>query len=62
LQQCFYDGDQFVADISIAIEDLVSLTGAGLMNGFILGLSALAYIPVDIKDCLHAKDEAKEFE
>ena len=62
LQQCFYDGDQFVADITIAIEDLVSLTGAGLMNGFILGLSALAYIPHDLKDCIHAKAEAKEFE
>lgn len=32
------------------------------MNGFILGLSALAYIPHDLKDCIHAKAEAKEFE
>ena len=46
----------------IAIEDLVSMTGASLMNGFILYLSALAYIPVDLKECLHAKEKAKDFE
>ena len=46
----------------IAIEDLVSLTDAGFMYGFIMGLSALAYIPFDLKDCLHAKDKIKEFE
>jgi len=62
LQQCFYDADQFVADVTIAIEDLASLTGAGLMNGFILGISTLAYIPHNIRDCIHAKADMKEFE
>jgi hypothetical protein len=61
LQQCFYDGDEFVADVTIALEDITSFTGAGIMNGFILGISTLAYIPVDVKDCMIAKDDALVF-
>jgi len=30
------------------------------MNGFVLGISALAYLPVDLKDCIGAETEAKE--
>jgi len=32
------------------------------MNGFILGISTLAYIPHNLKDCIHAKADMKEFE
>lgn len=43
--------------MTIALEDITSMTGAGIMNGLILGMSALAYLPVDLKDCIQAKDD-----
>lgn len=62
LGECFYGADEFVYDMIHAYDDIASQTFAGLMNGFILLLSTVAYIPVDLENCIHAKEDVKAFE
>jgi hypothetical protein len=62
LGECFYDGDEFVYDMLHAYNDIASQTFAGLMNGFILLLSTVMYIPADLKACIQAGEDIKAFE
>ena len=41
---------------------IASQTFAGIMNGVILLMSAVMYIPVDLANCIHAKEDIKAFE
>jgi len=62
LGECFYGADEFVYDMLHAYNDIASQTFAGIMNGFILLLSTVMYIPSNLATCAHAKDDIAAFE
>lgn len=62
LGECFYGADEFVYDILHAYNDIASQTFSGLINGFTLLLSTVLYIPSDLANCAHAKEDVKAFE
>jgi hypothetical protein len=62
LSECFYDADQFIYDIDHAWAMIASRSFAGLMNGFILLLSTVAYVPVDLRDCYNSKEDVAALE
>jgi hypothetical protein len=62
LGECFYGADEFVYDLLHAYNDIASQTFAGLMNGFTLLLSTVMYIPSDLVNCYHAKEDVKALE
>jgi len=61
LSTCFYGGDEFVYDIVAGFKMLTSRTFAGLMNGGILLLETVMYIPADLINCAKSVDDAKAF-
>ena len=62
LAECFYDFDEFLYDFVSAWNMLASRTLPGLMNGAILAIETLMYIPVDLLACIKAKGEIKPLE
>lgn len=45
-----------------AYNDIASQRFSGIMNGLILLMSTIMYIPQDLKYCINAKDDVKAFE
>lgn len=62
LGECFYGLDEFVYDFLHAYNWIASKTFAGLMDGFILLLETVMYIPNDVMGCVHAKGDIGAFE
>ena len=62
LGECFYGADEFAYDMLRAYNDIASQRFAGIMNGLILLMSTVMYIPQDLMNCVHAKDDIKAFE
>lgn len=62
LGECFYGVDEFVYDILHAYNMIASKTLPGLLDGFMLGLEALLYIPSDVMECIGAKGDIQPFE
>jgi hypothetical protein len=62
LGECFYGFDEFVYDIIHAYNMIASKTLPGLLDGFMLGLETLLYIPSDVMACIGAKGDIKPFE
>lgn len=55
LNECFYDLDQFVYDFLHGYNWIASRKIAGLIDGFMLLLETIIYIPQDAMDCIAAK-------
>lgn len=62
LSECFYGFDEFVYDILHAYNWIASRTFVGLINGFILLMMTVMYIPNDVMTCVGAKGDIKPFE
>jgi hypothetical protein len=62
LAECFYEFDEFVYDIITAWNMIASETMAGMMNGAILAMSAIMYLPHDALECIKARTDMKAFE
>jgi len=62
LSDCFYGADEFVWDILHAYDWIASRTFVGLINGFILLMMTVMYIPNDVMTCVGAKGDIKPFE
>lgn len=62
LGECFYGFDEFVYDALHAYNMIASRTLPGLLDGFMLLLETIAYIPSDVMACIGAKGDISAFE
>lgn len=62
LGECFYGFDEFVYDALHAYNMIASRTLPGLLDGFMLALETIMYIPSDVMACIGAKGDIKPFE